>query len=212
MIVLINPNASATMTEAMLKTARAEAPNLPIEGWTSTNGPPAIQGVEDGKLAVPPMLKLVEKTREKDVKVIIIGCFDDTGLDQAREIANCPVVGIGQAAYHLGAMYGQRFSVVTTLAVSVPILENNLLTYGLGTACAKVRASGVEVLALEKNPEKANIGVLDEVKRAEKEDGITSVVLGCGGMVHLPGLVRAETGLFPIDGVRAATAVCRAFC
>jgi len=200
------------MTEAMLKTAQAEAPVLPIEGWTSTDGPPAIQGVADGKLAVPPMLELIQKAREKNAKAIIIGCFDDTGLDQAREIANCPVVGIGQAAFHLGALYGRRFSVVTTLAVSVPILEDNLQVYGLGAACAKVRASGVEVLALENDPETANAEVLEEVKRAEQEDGIASVVLGCGGMVHLPELIRTETNLFPIDGVRAATAVCRAFC
>lgn len=200
------------MTDSMLETARKEAANIPIEGWTSENGPPAIQGVKDGEAAVPPMLDLVRDASAKGASAIIIGCFDDTGIDQAREIATCPVVGIGQAAFHLAALYGHRFSVVTTLDVSVPILAKNLQAYGLAGSCAKVRASGVEVLALENDPAKANADVLDEVRRAETEDGIASVVLGCGGMVHLPDLVRTQTGLFPIDGVRAATAVCRAFC
>ena len=208
MIVLINPNSTASMTEAMVDTARDEAPGVPFEGWTSESGPISIQGRDDGALAVPPMLALVQKASEQGARAIIIGCFDDTGLDDARALADCPVIGIGQAGYHFAAMHGRRFSVVTTLAVSVPILRDNIEAYGLAGHCAKVRASGVPVLALEDDPDRASADVLAEVQRAEAEDDITSVVLGCGGMVHLPALIRAHTGLYPIDGVRAAAAVC----
>ncbi len=208
MIVLINPNSTVSMTEAMVETARDEVPGVPFEGWTSSAGPVSIQGAEDGAAAVPPMLELVQKACAKDACAIIIGCFDDTGLDEARAIADCPVIGIGQAAYHFAALHGGRFSVVTTLAVSVPILQENIKAYGLDGACAKVRASGVPVLPLEADPDRARAEVLAAVQRAEAEAGITSVALGCGGMVHLPALIRANTGLYPIDGVRAAAAVC----
>lgn len=208
MIVLINPNSTVSMTDAMLETARDEVPGVPFEGWTSRAGPVSIQGAADGAVAVPPMLELVRKACAKGARAIIIGCFDDTGLERAREIADCPVIGIGQAAYHLAALHGRRFSVVTTLAVSVPILRDNIKAYGLSASCAKVRASGVPVLALEDDPDQASADVLAEVQRAEAEDDITSVALGCGGMVHLPGLIRAKTGLYPIDGVRAAAVVC----
>jgi len=204
MIVLINPNSTVAMTEAMGGTALGVLGDVPFEGWTSHGGPPSIQGVEDGIAAHVPLLAEVQRASDAGAGAIIIGCFDDTGLADAQQIAACPVIGIGQAAYHMAAMSGRKFSVVTTLDVSVPILEANIETYGLKQNCSAVRASGVEVLALEHDPEGAAQGVLEEVQRAEREDGIDTVVLGCGGMVRLPELVREQTGLRPIDGVRAA--------
>ena len=38
---------------------------------------------------------------------------------------------------------------MTTLAVSIPVLEENIRAYGFEPRCAKVRASGVPVLAIE---------------------------------------------------------------
>ncbi len=204
MIVLINPNSTVSMTQAMLRTARDTVPTAVFEGWTSHDGPPAIQGEEDGRLAEAPLLQLVAKASEQGASAIIIACFDDTALAVARECASCPVIGIGQAAYHLAAVAGDRFSVVTTLAVSVPILEANIRAYGLGGQLGKVRASGVPVLALERDPHAATTQVIAELQKAAQEDQVASVVLGCGGMVD----INQDTQLLPrirlIDGVRAA--------
>lgn len=203
MIVLINPNSTVSMTEAMQTTAQAQAGTIPVEGWTSTDGPPAIQGPEDGDASVPPMLKLVRKASDAGAQAIIIGCFDDTGLAEARAMAACPVIGIGQAGYHMAIVAGERFSVVTTLAVSVPVLEANIAAYGLSPHLSRVRASGVPVLEIEQ----AEARVIDEIQAAEREDGIGAVVLGCGGMGHLALSGHRHTKLRLIDGVRAATAM-----
>lgn len=206
MIVLINPNSTESMTQSMLEAARAAAPGARIEGWTNAGGPPAIQGEADGAAAAPPMLELVRRASDQGAAAIIIGCFDDTGLAQAQALAACPVIGIGQAAYHLAAMIGGRFSVVTTLAVSVPILEGNVRACGLGGRLARVRASGVPVLEVER----AEARVLEEIRAARAEDGVTAVALGCGGMATLAARAQAETGLRVVDGVRAAAAAAAA--
>ncbi len=211
MIVLINPNSTASMTDAMLRTARATVPGAYIEGWTSINGPPAIQGRADGEAATPPLLKLVEQASGEGAESIIIACFDDTALHAARSLATCPVIGIGQAAYHMAAMAGERFSVVTTLAVSVPILEENVKAYGLGQNLARVRASDVPVLALEHDPEAAAARVIDEVKTAAREDGVQTVVLGCGGMIAIAEKSAGLANVRLIDGVRAAAHIAAAF-
>lgn len=204
MIVLINPNSTVSMTKAMLRTARQAVPTAEFEGWTSHDGPTAIQGVEDGLLAEGPLLKLVAKASDQGASAIIIGCFDDTGLEAARAIANCPVIGIGQAAYHLACVAGGRFSVVTTLEVSVPILKANIFNYGLGGQLGKVRASGVPVLALERDANMATDQIVSEIKRAVREDEIQSVVLGCGGMVDIKQGSDETNATRLIDGVRAA--------
>lgn len=210
MIYIINPNATASMTDAMVETARKAVPRVSVVGWTSTKGPPAIQGEQDGEAAIPPLLELVKQADEEGAKAIIIGCFDDTGLDAARDLAGCPVIGIGQAAYHLASLYGQRFSVVTTLDVSVPILVENIKNYGLERNLGQVRASGTPVLALENDRENATKRVKAEIQTASREDDIDSVVLGCAGMVHI---VDENEGL-PIkliDGVHAAVQLASMF-
>ena len=195
------------MTQAMLATARKAVPEIVIEGWTSHEGPPAIQGAEDGAAAVPPLLKLVAQANDKGAEAIIIGCFDDTGLSLAREMSHCPVIGIGQAAYHMASLIGPRFSVVTTLAASVPVLESNLAAYGLDKNLGRVRASGVPVLALENDRENACLQVVAEAQRAVEEDEINCIVLGCAGMTHI---AEAYGDTFPvamIDSVWAATRI-----
>ncbi len=207
MIVIINPNSTVAMTKAMLATAQAACPDMTIEAWTSHDGPPVIQGPEDGEACVPPLLELVQKASDQGARAIIIGCSDDTGLEASRVVAACPVIGIGQAAYHLAALAGSRFSVVTTLDVSTPILVENIEAYGLGGSLGKVRAAGVPVLALENEPDASASKVFDEIGRAQREDDIQSVVLGCAGMSHIPARAGPEVTVRLIDGVKAAVQI-----
>lgn len=202
MIVLINPNSTEAMTRAMVETAsRAETTLL---GWTSHNGPAAIQGPEDGEACIPPLLTLVRKASDAGAKAIIIGCSDDTGLTAARDIAACPVIGIGQAAYHMAVLSGGRFSVVTTLDVSVPILEGNIHAYGFGSQLVRVRASGVPVLDLETDPAGTAPLVIGEINRAVAEDNVDTIVLGCAGMTHIPAHFGESGTVRLVDGVTSA--------
>lgn len=202
MIVLINPNSTAAMTSAMIHTAASIG--VTVTGWTSQHGPPAIEGPEDGAACIPPLLDLVRKASDAGATAIIIGCFDDTGLKQAQLIARCPVIGIGQAAYHMAVLAGTRFSVVTTLPVSIPVLEQNIATHGFTPHLGRVRASGVPVLALESDIDSAAPKVIAEIDRAVAEDGVKTVVLGCAGMVGIPELYTRHTDVRLIDGVKAA--------
>jgi len=203
-VVFINPNSTRAMTDSILAMARASSPGVPFEGWTSHLGPAAIQGAADGARAIPPLLDLVGKAQARNAPGIVIACFDDTGLDAARKRAACPVLGIGQAAFHTAALRGWRFSVVTTLAVSVPIIEGNIRAYGLSGHLARVRASDVPVLALEDNPAAACARIVDEARRAVAEDAIDAVVLGCAGMARLTAELRTALACPVVDGVEAA--------
>ncbi len=60
-----------------------------------------------------------------------------------------PVIGIGEAAFHVASLIAAKFSVVTTLSRSIIPIEHNLAKYGLKARCARVRAAEVPVLALE---------------------------------------------------------------
>ncbi|WP_299604353.1 aspartate/glutamate racemase family protein [uncultured Tateyamaria sp.] len=203
-IVIINPNSTTSMTEAMVSVAQSAAPDLTFEGWTSEKGSPSIQGPEDGEAAAPHLLDLVDRASAQGAEGIIIGCFDDTALKEASQRVSCPVIGIGQASYHYAAMRGWRFSVVTTLAVSVPVLEANIRNQGLGHAVAKVRASNVPVLELEADPMCSARTIGEEALRAEQDDDISAVILGCAGMVQVVAVVRDALKIETIDPVACA--------
>lgn len=198
------------MTGAMLAAARAADPAAEITGWTNTSGPPAIEGPEDGAAAVAGLLSMLPAARQAGFDVIVIGCFDDTGLAELRAAAHCPVIGIGQAAFHMAALLGHRVSVVTTLEVSVPVITANIAAYGLGGQVAKVRASGLGVLEVEQARPATLARLKDEIAGAGAQDGISGVILGCAGMAPLAGRLGAGSGLAVIDGVAAATRLARA--
>ena len=100
------------------------------------------------------------------------------------------MIGIGEAAYHVASLIAGRFSVVTTLARSVPVLEQNLARYGLAERCAEVRAAEVAVLDLEKPGTTARERIAGEIGEALREDRAEAIVLGCAGMADLAGELR----------------------
>ena len=208
-IVIINPNSTRSMTDGMVAAARAAAPDLAIEGLTSHDGPPAIQGREDGAAATPPLIKLADTAARKGAAGLVIGCFDDTALEQVRARTGIPVVGLGQAAYAYCVLRGWRFSVVTTLPVSVPVLEENIDRYGYDQSLGRVRASAVPVLELEASPETSADRILTEARAALSGDGIDAIVLGCAGMVKVTAALRASLSCPVIDPVEAAIGAMR---
>jgi allantoin racemase len=199
-LLFINPNATDSMTTAIGDAARLAVPEATIVARTNRSGPASIQGEADGAAAVPGLLAEIAAASGEAFDAMVIACFDDTGRDAAREAAPCPVIGIGEAAFHAATLVGRRFSVVTTLPVSVPIIERNIAAYGFGPACVRVRASGVPVLAVEA----AEAEIAAEAARADAEDGIDSLVLGCAGMAGLAERLADRLGLPVIDGVAAA--------
>lgn len=118
----------------------------------------------------------------------VIACFDDTGLDAARQVAKAPVIGIGEAAYHAATLIAPRFTVVTTLSRSIPALEHNLLKYGFERR-SSVRAAEVPVLALEDETSDARARIDVEIARALAEDHAEAIVLGCAAVKLAEALV-----------------------
>jgi len=202
-ILVINPNTTASMTEKIGMAARkAASKGTDIVAVNPADGPPSIEGYFDEVFAIPGMLG--EMTRNKAADAYVIACFDDTGLDAARCATEAPVVGIGEAAFHLATLVAGKFSVVTTLARSVPAIEHNLAKYGLASRCARVRASDVAVLDLELPGSNARRKISAEIGRAVSEDKAEAIVLGCAGMADLAEELSHEHGVPVLDGVACA--------
>ena len=208
-ILVLNPNTTASMTEKIGAAARRVASaETEIVAVNSANGPASIEGFYDEAMSLAGMLAVIRNTPDFDA--VVIACFDDTGLDAARCLTDKPVIGIGEAAYHMASMISNKFSVVTTLARSVPALEHNLHRYGIISRCARVRSSEVAVLDLEHPGSDACNRISAEISRAISEDRAEAIVLGCAGMADLADALAKEHGLPVLDGVVCAIGLAEA--
>ncbi|WP_428528496.1 aspartate/glutamate racemase family protein [Roseibium sp.] len=206
-ILVINPNTTVSMTEKIAVAARqAASPATRITAVNPAEGPKVIQGPDDGAAALPGLFDLFDRTLQANSKItaVIIACFDDTGLFELKKRSPVPVIGIGEAAYHLASITALKFSVVTTLSVSIPVLEDNLRRLGLAKRCAKVRASEVPVLALEDPASDARQRIEHEIETALEEDDIGAIALGCAGMADLAKDLSRRFRVPVIDGVASA--------
>ncbi|MDX0445289.1 aspartate/glutamate racemase family protein [Sinorhizobium medicae] len=210
-IHLINPNSTASMTTQALESALlVKHAHTLVSASNPTDTPVSIEGVADEAMAVPGMLAEIRQGEAQGVDAYVIACFDDPGLHAAREVAKGPVIGICQAAVQVAMTISRRFSVITTLPRSVPIIEDLISDYGAERHCRKVRAIDLPVLALEEDPQKAERLLLQEIELAKAEDGAEAIVLGCAGMSSLCDRLKEATGVPVIDGVTAAVKMAEA--
>ncbi|EKF22189.1 putative hydantoin racemase [Mycolicibacterium hassiacum DSM 44199] len=202
---IINPNTTAAMTAGIERCARAvAAPTTTVVGVTSEIGPASIESHYDEAVAVPGVLRAIERGEREGVDGYVIACFGDPGLDAARELATGPVLGIAEAAMHTASHLGRGFSVVTTLARTVGRAWDLANHYGMQRFCRGVHACDIPVLDLETDPGARKI-VTDACREAIEADGSDAVVLGCAGMASMCAPISAELGVPVVDGVTAAT-------
>lgn len=210
-IRLINPNSTQSMTDQALASAlKVKLAETIITAVNPAQSPVSIEGAADEAIAIPAMLQEIIAGEQAGIDAYILACFDDPGLNAAREIARGPVIGICQAAIQIAMTISRRFSIITTLPRSVPLIEDLVLEYGAERHCRKVRSINLPVLGLEENPGAAENMLAAEIERAKVEDGAEAVILGCAGMAAMCEKLNERCGLPVIDGVVAATKIAEA--
>ena len=149
-----------------------------------------------------------------DYAAFVVGCFDDTGVWELVEQVGRPVIGIGQAAYHWASLRSQRFVVLTTLQVSVPVIMESIQRQGFESHCLDVLASGIPVLELEKNPGES-LKILNDCIRdiVDTHGENIAIILGCAGMTDLYSELNSEweelTIIDPVAaGLRLSSVLC----
>jgi allantoin racemase len=204
-IKVINPNTTQSMTEKIGAAARAvAAPGTTIFAASPSMGPVSIEGHYDEAVCVLGVLDEVRRGEAEGCDGYVIACFGDPGLLAAREIARGPVLGIAEAAMHAASIVATGFSIVTTLARTVGIARHLVEAYGMSRHCRGIRATDLAVLDLGRPDSSASAAILEECRRAVREDRADAIVLGCAGMADLAKRIGDALGVPVVDGVTAA--------
>lgn len=206
-ILVVNVNTTASVTDAIAASAMAvAAPGTEIVGLTPRFGAESVEGNLESYLAAVGVADAAARYSADGGRfdAVIQAGYGEHGREGLQEMLEVPVVDITEAAATTAMYLGHRYSVVTTLDRTVPLIEDRLLLAGLDRRCASVRASGLAVLELEQDPARAVAAIVEQAKRAVEDDRAEVICLGCGGMAGLESRVRDATGVPVVDGVPAA--------
>ena len=204
-ILVLNPNSSAAMTEAVcnglapLKAATAH--RIACDRIEAS-----LEGIEsDADVAfVAPLV--AERAARTGADALVVACFSDPGIEEARAAAGCiPVIGIAEAAYYAALQLAPRFGVVSLAMPSVVRHAAHIDRLGLTARLAGDREVAMGV-AEASNPERAIKAVVAAGRRLRDIDGAGAIILGCAGMGVHRARLQKELGLPVIDPVQAAVA------
>ena len=198
-ILIINPNSSVEMTEAIHNNAAAFAgEDIEVVTVPTPGASPFVATYEDHAKAAQGMAELFRKHAD-EYDAFIVACHSDPNLDLMKEITHDkPVVGIAEASMKMATMLGHRFSVIAPMERTVPNKQALVERYGLTRDLASVRPANVEKGADEAER------LIAAGRRAVEEDGAEVLVLGCAGFAGIDKRMEKELKVPVLDGVVCA--------
>ena len=130
---------------------------------------------------------------------IVVNCFDDYGVEQARSVVDVPVIGIGSASLFRAATLTSKIGlIVPNLPGQVEFAARQIADLGLSDALI---SAGIRMDALPfaeawmqslQDPTSA-VARFAPLARELVEDGAGCVVFGCGGFSLVCGAQRFTT-------------------
>ncbi|GGD95774.1 Asp/Glu/hydantoin racemase [Aureimonas endophytica] len=161
-----------------------------VSGSQIDEGPGSIECEFETAICVPDTIAKIVEAERDGADAVVIDCMADPALRPAREMVRIPVVGPSQAAMHVAAMLGHRFSVVTVMRRLRAQFENAAAIHGLSTRMASVRHVEIPVLELEDDLDATKVALVEQARLAVELDGAEAVIFGCTGLLGCAGAVR----------------------
>jgi len=210
-IMVINPNTSESMTDHIRdELMPVKRPDTELTVVCPDRGPETIESAYDEAHAVPPTLELVEKANREGYDAVILACFSDPGLHAAREISTIPVIGIEESSFHVAAMLGAKFSIMTPRKARIPAKHHEVHMRGLDYHLASVRSLDLSVAETDSDPEKTKQRIMEEAAGAVRDDGAEIIILGCAGMAGYAPELERKLNIKVIDPTAVALKIAEA--
>lgn len=180
-VLWINPLGTDVFDEPMLALfERVKRPDTEVEVRSLARGPHHLEYHAYEAAVVPDILATVVQAERDGFDVAVIGCFYDTGLRAAREVATeIAVAAPCESALHIASTLGDGFSVVVGRRKWIPEMRDNVLRYGYRDRLASFRAVELGVHDFQTDPELTYARLKAAATDAIAHDGAEVIVLGC---------------------------------
>lgn len=198
-ILLINPNTSAEITEAIHQLAFAEiGEQAELTAVTAPFGARYISSRTAVAVAAHAVLEAYAAAVAEHgaFDAVIVACFGDPGADALREIAGIPVLGFAEGGLAAAAAMPGRFAIATAGDAWRDMLTEFALRHRLSDRLAGV----ILIEENERAPEVAG----RRITAAAGALGVSRVVVGGTGLIPLLDSIADNVGVDVIDPHRFA--------
>lgn len=204
-ILIINPNASSSMTEKIERVAhRVSRDDSSVSVMGLERGPVTIESSYDEAYAVGPTVDLVRDALEQGYDAIILACFCEVAVEAAREISPIPVFGLEEVTLATAITLGDKFGILTEKRPRVAMKKRHVRRYGLLERMASIRPLELSVAELDRDPERTKAAGMDLARRMVEEDGAEVIIMGCAAMAGYSDDLERELGVPVLDPLTVA--------
>ena len=205
-LLILNPNTNPEVTHRVQQVADGFASKgLQLEVRNPSRGPFSIENPQQRSQAEREVLALLRAMPQPLPHAIVLACFDDLALHEARALTGRPVVGACEAGMAAARVISPRFSIVTTVHAALPGIRNLMERYGAG-AGASAHAAGIGVAVAARAGPEALDAITEVSQRAMRDHGAEAILLASGGLAALAPSLAKRLGIPVVDGVHAAIA------
>jgi allantoin racemase len=191
-ILVINPNASPSVTDLVAARTRAVAGDrAEVVAVTGRFGARYISSRAAAAVAAHAALEALAEHVE-GCDAVYLACFGDPGLAALKEVSPVPVVGMAEASCEAACHRGTRFSIVTGGALWGPMLREFVAGLGLAARLASVRTIAPAGGEIARDPDAALALLATACTACAKEDGADVVVLGGAALAGLAARIQPE--------------------
>jgi allantoin racemase len=209
-LLLVNPNRTQAVTDAVLAAARAAAaPGTELLAVTGDFGPRVIGSRAENALAQHGVLELVAR-HAPGCDAVVLAVSLDTALWACRELIPQPVIGMTEAGLLMAATAATRIGVLTYGARMGPLYRELVAAHGLEARLAGVEALDVTPQQTFDTPAAVRAAVLDGARRLVQRDGAEAVLLAGAAMASMAADLQPEIEVPLIDGVACAVVLAQA--
>jgi len=152
--------------------------------------------------AVPEILDVVRE-RQKDFDGIMISCFEDPGLAEAREISNIPVVAPCETAMLFAASLGRSFFLISPDPNSEGLYRRIAASFGLAANFAAFETIEFDVGG-ENDADASVARFASIVSKARNETHADIAILACTAFAGYANAIRCKAGGWIIEPATAA--------
>lgn len=156
-------------------------------------------------LVTTDIVRVARDSGVKNFDAMVIGCFYDPGLREAREIAGrCHVVAPCQASVEIASNLSNKFSVLVGRQKWVQKMTSTIHDLGYGKHLASVRPVGLGVEEFQADHDRTASLLIEQGKKAVNEDFAEALILGCTLEFGFYKVLQDEVGVPVIDCSLAA--------
>ena len=145
-------------------------------------GPASIETEFDEAMCQPDTILKIIDAENEGCDAAVIDCMGDPGLKGARECVSIPVVGPCETAMHYASMLGNKFTVLTVLERTKPLIENLSKIYGVSSKLASATSVDIPVLELEKDLNYTLKQMTNKAIQTIEKDNADVIIFGCTGL------------------------------